>query len=578
MVARLTRDQGRVGGFAAHATPLPRGARTARLSGPRHSARGARLVLLTLLVAGCTAPATPDPASNAFEVRGRGAQVSFVEYEAETAVYKGRLIGPDRKAKTLAGEASGRMAVTLGVGDRVSITLKQDANAITVRYSVPDGTTSDLRVAGLSLPLSARYSWFYGGYPFSNDPKDGSPHHFYDSVRTLLPRTYRAGEKVTLECVCTVDLADFELVAAPLLPRGVSIVDFGADPSGVNDSGDAIEKALRASREVWIPPGTFKVTRHIIVDHASIRGAGMWYSTLTGDGVGVYGAGADIHLSDFAIIGEVTERVDAAPLNGVGGAMGGGSTVERLFIQHTKVGMWFDGPFDGLTVRDCRIVDQTADGINLHRGISHALIENNIIRNTGDDGLALWSDQDPDHDNVLRHNTVQLPMLANGIGVYGGQDNLVEGNVIADTLTEGAGIQVANRFSGTVALSGTTTLRTNTVLRGGSHFPGVGEIGAIFLYGKDSPITGVVELDSDELIDSSFSGLHLFAARIADVRIKGLLVQRPGTVGLRIQTAGAATVTASRIEGGVYLCVDALPFQLTVTDSQGLDAPTCGGA
>jgi hypothetical protein len=511
---------------------------------------------------------------NAFTVAGRGARVQFTEYEAEAAVYKGRLIGPDRAAKTLAAEASGHMAVTLGVGDRVEFALERPANAITVRYSVPDGPTGTLHVAGLELPLTARYSWFYGGYPFTNDAKDGSPHHFYDSVRALLPRRYQAGEKVVLECVCTVDLADFEEVDPPLPQTGLSIVDEGADPTGVRDSSDAVEAALRKGREIWIPPGTFKVTRHLMVGSATIRGAGMWHSVLTGAGVGVYGTGQGVHLSDFAIVGEVTDRVDTAQLNGIGGAMGGDSVIERLFIQHTKVGMWFDGPFDGLTVRGCRITDTTADGINLHRGISHATVEDTVVRNTGDDGLAMWSDQEPNHDNTFRHNTIQLPMLANGIGIYGGRDNLLEANVIADTLVEGAGIQVANRFSGTVPLEGTITLRDNTVLRGGSRFPGVGDVGAIFLYGKDSPILAVIVLDGDEVADSSYSGLHLFALRIADVRIMRLRITRPGTAGLRIQSSGAASVAHSHVEGGVDVC---LPFALDVTTSEGLDTPGCKG-
>jgi hypothetical protein len=252
--------------------------------------------------------------------------------------------------------------------------------------------------------------------------------------------------------------------------------------------------------------------------------------------------------------------------------------VERLFIQHTKVGMWLDGPFDGLTVRGNRIFDTTADGLNLHQGISNAIVEHNVVRNTGDDGLAMWSDQNPNHHNVFRYNTVQLPMLANGIGIYGGHDNQITSNVVADVLIEGAGIQIANRFSGTVALSGTTLVKENTVLRGGSKFAGIqADVGAIFLFGKDSPITGIVEVTGNRILDSSYSGLHLYAQRIEDARIDNLIVERPGTVGVQIQSAGAAKIDKSRVAGGVYLCADLLPFVLTVTNSEGLDTPKCAG-
>jgi hypothetical protein len=87
----------------------------------------------------------------------------------------------------------------------------------------------------------------------------------------------------------------------------------------------------------------------------------------------------------------------------------------------------------------------------------------------------------------------------------------------------------------------------------------------------------VIELTGDRLADSSFSGLHLFAARISDVRVDHLVVTRPGTVGVQIQAGGAAKVTGSRVEGGVYLCTEALPFSLDVTTSEGFDTPVCQG-
>src|SRR6202012_4139702 len=97
------------------------------------------------------------------------------------------------------------------------------------------------------------------------------------------------------------------------------------------------------------------VTAHLMVNNVTLTGAGEWYSVLHGAGVGVSGNAAPnpstkVHLSNFAIFGEVTERGDSADLNGIGGAMGGGSTITNLWIQHTKVGMGFNGPFDGMAI------------------------------------------------------------------------------------------------------------------------------------------------------------------------------------------------------------------------------------
>src|ERR1700722_13148413 len=69
---------------------------------------------------------------------GRGANVPFVEQEAENAVTDGTVIGPSTQAYTLAAEASGRSAVSLAPGQYVKFTLSAAANAINVRYSIPD--------------------------------------------------------------------------------------------------------------------------------------------------------------------------------------------------------------------------------------------------------------------------------------------------------------------------------------------------------------------------------------------------------------------------------------------------------
>ena len=160
-----------------------------------------------------------------------------------------------------------------------------------------------------------------------------------------------------------------------------------------------------------------------------------------------------MHLADFAIFGDTTVRNDQISDSGLGGALGGGSTVDNLWIEHTKVGAWFDGPVDGLTITNLRIQDTMADGINLHNGVSHVTVSNTFVRNTGDDGMAMWSDQNADHDNSFTHDTVSVPVLANGFAIYGGHDNTISDNIASDTVTQGGGVQVGNRF-GSVPLAG----------------------------------------------------------------------------------------------------------------------------
>jgi Pectate lyase superfamily protein len=506
---------------------------------------------------------------------GVGSTLDFVEYEAENGATNGRIIGPDRTFTTLASEASGRRAVLLErPGDFVEFTLSAPANALTVRYAVPDGPEGKpvdarlgVHVRGLriaDLALTSRYCCYYGRYPFTNHPADGNGHHFFDHARILLDEVLPAGTVVRLTSGpgtqapwCAIDLVDFEMVPAPLVrpPHSLSVVDFGADPNGGWDAREAFSKAIAAAsssgRPLWVPPGHFRLDGHVLVDRVEIAGAGPWYSILQGDGVGLYGHDApspsrDVNIHDLAIVGEVSERDDHKPLAGIGGALGGGSRIHDLFIQHVKVGLWLDGPFDGLVVKRIRVLDTTADGLNLHRGVSNVIVEENFFRNNGDDGIASWAETLANHDIIIRHNTVVAPILANGVAIYGGRDIAVSDNLIADTLTEGGGLHLGNRFNA-VPLAGTISLKGNMVVRGGSVDPRwqIG-VGAVWLYALDAPIKAEIDLQTTTLLDSSREAVLLLGKRIDGLVVNGLRVD--GAVGSLIELRAEGSATLSGVD------------------------------
>jgi hypothetical protein len=542
-----------------------------------------RLILLAVFV-------HPAFGANALAVtRGQaaGANLPYDEIEAESAETNGTIIDPDRIFTRLAAEASGRRAVTLTEpGQYVEFTLPRPANSVVVRYSIPDSPDG----AGLAAPLSlyidgarqpdltltSAYGWFYGGFPFTNTPVEGNPHHFYDEVHRLTGQM-RAGTKVRLQVdpgniapSYTIDLADFEQVDSPAaMPAGfLSITDppFGADPTGAKDASGAIQEAVNTAssqgKGLWIPPGTFTATRHIMVDKVTIRGAGPWYSVLHGDGVGIYGSdtphpSTNVQLYDFGIFGEVRDRDDSAQVNGIGGALAD-SIIQNVWIEHTKVGIWLDGPFDNLAVTGVRIRNVTADGLNFHRGVSHSVVQQSMIRNTGDDGLAMWTDSQNDHDNVFQFNTVQLPILANGIAIYGGANNRITDNYVADTLVQGGGIHVGNRFN-SVALSGTTLIARNTLVRTGSFDPNWRfGIGAIWFYSLDAAMTGAIIVEDNDIIDSSYEAIQFMGKSVRNVTFNNNRIQKAGTFAVQIQSQGSATfngVTATGLgAGGIFSC------------------------
>ncbi|MBM2618252.1 right-handed parallel beta-helix repeat-containing protein [Actinoplanes sp. LDG1-06] len=580
----------------------------------------AALSALTLL----PSPAFASPSSSAVVTRaaldpslvaGRGASVAFSEQEAERAKTSGTVIGPDRTAYTLPAEASGRSAVRLTPGQYVEFTLPKAANAITVRYSIPDSATGGGLTAPLTvkaggttrtMTLTSQYSWLYNQYPFTNDPgadllhpdwwitecacvpaqttpapvisKPFRPAHFYDEQRLLLGRTVAAGEKVRLTASSAVpwtviDLLDSEQVGLPYVNLiAANVLAFGADPTGRRDSAPAFDKAIafakKARLKVYVPPGVFQVNRHIMVDDVTIEGAGNWYTIIKGrevalptpapdgsvhTGVGFYGKDAadggsrNVHLSGFAIQGDVRERIDTDQVNGVGGAMSD-STIKGLHIQHTKVGLWFDGPMSNTRVEGNIIVDQIADGLNFHTGVTNSVARNNFIRNSGDDALAMWAEKTTNAGNTFDRNTVQTPVLANGVAIYGGRDITVSNNLIADPVREGSALHAGSRFgaepfTGTLRFTGNTTVRAGTLELNWN----IG-LGAIWIYALDRSIDAAIEVTGDHYLDSTYNAIMMVSEwsvkdlySIPDAHFKDVRIDGTGTSVLSARVAGGAS-------------------------------------
>ncbi|HEY5398306.1 MAG TPA: choice-of-anchor D domain-containing protein [Trebonia sp.] len=514
------------------------------------------------------------PAFAATATGGQGASLPYTEVLAQNSATTGTVIGPSYTQGQLADEAVGRKAVTLagsGSGQSVTFTTPVTTNSIDFRYSIPDSSGGSVYTAPLSLyingvkqtdfTLTNAYSWYYGSYPFVNTPGSGTPMHFFDEVHRLFSTTYPAGTTFKLEVDSedtassyTINLADFENVAAPLAQPGgsVSVVSEGADPTGVNDSTNAFNAAITAAGSggtVWIPAGTYNIPGHIIVNNVTVEGAGMWYSTVTGTAPGFYGnsapnASTNVHLSNFAIFGNVQIRDDSAQVNGIGGALSN-STVSNIWIEHMKVGAWMDGPMTNLTFSGMRIRDTTADGINLHGGVTSSTITNSSIRNTGDDGIALWADAGvgADSGDMISNNTLQQQQLANGIAVYGGNNNTVTGNLVEDTgINQGGGITAAQRFDSTPL--GLTTISNNTMIRDGQLDPNWQfGVGALWFDGEQGSVTGPVNVTNALIEQSPFEAIQWVEGTVSGVNLNNVSIIGTGTFALQEQTGGAATFT-----------------------------------
>ncbi len=502
----------------------------------------------------------------------RGATVPWTTYEAEDAQTTGEVLAADRTYGTVPAEASGRRAVRLtSAGQYVRVTLTRPANGIVLRYSIPDTADGAGRDATLGLyadgakvadvALTSRYSWVYGEYPYTNVPSQGSPHRYFDEVR-VQTKSWPAGTELELRKDASstaarydIDLLEAEVVAAPQTAPSyaVSITDLGAAPDDAGDDTSAIRSAISAARSqggaVWVPPGTFRTNERIEVQGVTILGAGPWHSVLQGTGGqgGFYATGSDVTIADLAVFSDSRVRDDGGDDAAFEGNFGTGSSVQNVWVEHMKVGFWPDSGTDGLLVTGARVRDTFADGMNIHADSRNVHVEQSHTRTTGDDALAMFSQGAAVRSSSYAFNTVQLPMLANGIAIYGGSSNSATDNVVSDTVYASAGITVSTRF-GPVPFSGTTTVARNTIERaGGRENNWDTDLAALWVYADTADINTPVVLRDNDILDSTFQGLLLsYALSITDLSVEDTRIDG-ASYGIELNASGSAAISGTTV-------------------------------
>jgi hypothetical protein len=487
----------------------------------------ALLTSASILFSACTKPQTST--------------LAWERHEAEEGRTNGTLQGPSRTYLTPESEASGRSYVRLEEeGDYVEWVASASADAIVVRFCIPDAPTGgginsalDVLVNGqprTQVPLTSRHAWIYGDFPWSNDPKLGRGHRFFDEARQSMGPV-AAGDVVRLQVPGNaaawhlIDLIELEQRPPPLpRPEGsLALTDFGASANDEKDDSPALAAALKEARAsgqaLWIPPGDFMLNgSRISLPGVRVTGAGMWHSRLVGTGTMFESCGEAVWISDLAIIGEVDRRVDNLPENAFNGNFGQGSLFERLWIERMKCGFWTTFGTRGLVLRDSRLRNLMADGVNFCDGTSDSLVERCHLRNTGDDALATWSPTTADaaghpcERNAFVENLIELPWLANGIAIYGGRDHNVRGNDIRGTVFSGSGILVSSGF-GALELAGKILIEGNRMAGTGGDSHTGERVGGISIQARDSDITASIVIEGNRINDTTGGGFSFHGPR-----------------------------------------------------------------
>ena len=450
-----------------------------------------------------------------YSTDGYGAKMPYTTHEAENAsVENGATIQQSTDMESTAVEATNQTYVELPKKDAaVTFNVTEPANALNVRYTIPDGASGqlDVQVNGSSvgnLDLSSHSAWQYlkGDHEY-DQAIDGSSARFrFDETRLLLKDIQlKSGDKISLvkkkddNVPYGIDFIELEQAPAPVAQgeNSISIVHKGA--SANDDSDDtaallaAVEEAKASGKSVYIPEGRFNFDKQVNIeaDNLKISGAGVWHTQLHFTSDKRYGGGIvfghnsnGIELSNLYMDSNLTSRYNEdAQYKAISGTLGKDSKIHDIWVQHFEVGMWI-GDYDqtgnmkytdGLVVENARIRNNLADGINFAQGTKNSTVKNSNIRGNGDDGLAIWSsisngtNAAAEENNKFLNNTIESGWRAAGIGIFGGKGHEISGNLIKDVFA-GAGIRVNTVFAGhnfDLNDSG-IKIHDNTILRSGT--------------------------------------------------------------------------------------------------------------
>lgn len=490
--------------------------------------------------------------------------------------------------------------------------------ALTVRESIPDAAagggitaTLNLYVDGAfrqALNLNSKQSWVYEGNNHYNDssdqnPADGNPRVFFDEARVLITgAAVASGGTFSLQkdaqntaAFYDIDVVDVENPAGPASQpaNSISITSCGAtaDNNPTNGSADdqavdstsaiqnCINQAQSQGKVLWIPAGTFylKGTAGLHAEGITIAGAGVWYSTIyravplpNGTPLGAIFQLTSTTVKDFHVDSNATSRATA---DGAGGAMdttGTNWVADDIWTQHTLSGFWASGT--GGTVRNSRLTTIWADGINLNNvslnGTTgdHLTATNNFVRGTGDDGMAINSVNYNTDSNgnrtyytamshtTMTYNTIVAPWGGKGIGIYGGNNEDVEYNSIADTARYiGLG---AGRFgvNGSDLLG--ATVNGNIVVRSGGNGYSQGQPALQIGNGGDGQNVGTVDhvtATNNTITNALYEGIGFSTS--TNTLLQNNTVTAPGRNGIVIAPpyypapSGSAAITGNTVSG-----------------------------
>ena len=350
---------------------------------------------------------------------------TYKRYEANLGVLSNGSVSTAKSYSQadLQSEASDQKCVNMSSPNAtVEWTILETADGLVIRYSVPDGQTATVGIYSgdtklATVTLTSTWSWEYlwnNGNANNTGIVNQNPKMRFDEVRYKLPTPIPISGNLKIVRETGNLYVDFiELEPIP----SASIAPIGAVTYTGN--GSTLQSFINANggKKIFIPSGVYNVNTELYfgVSNTTLLGAGMWYTQInftntTALNGGLRANATNISFSDLYLTTNSTSRSNS--YKAINGVFTSTSTIKNIWAEHFECGAWIaqyntGGPAiaDGFTLSNCRFRNNYADGINLCKGTSNAIVEHCNFRNNGDDDQAIWCANGQECiNNTFRYN------------------------------------------------------------------------------------------------------------------------------------------------------------------------------
>lgn len=342
----------------------------------------------------------------------------------------------------------------------------------------------------------------------------------------------------------------------------INVKDYGAKGDGVTNDTAAINAAFAAlvpgsPGRVYFPPGQYTHRRIAVTGKSNFEVVGPGELVAQADIIETYLTFDN--CTDFSVTGlrsrhaNPTARRTATAARSFTFTNCTRFTVSKVHAHHCEgVGVMLLH-CSYANIEGNQVYDTWADGIGLYGDTHHVTVTGNVIRETGDDGIAqvgVTAQGVQPHDNSITGNTVNRSH-ARGIVVVGAYNTTVAGNTI--DVTRAGGLYVCSEPSRNTYGNSNVVISGNVVKDANTYEPTIEQAG-IYVVGGTMSVDDIT-ITNNRVINPRKEGIRLGGSATGTRRITlmGNSVKGAGSNGIAIWSVEDLTMIGNTFtDSGSY--------------------------